>query len=156
MQNFESGTASSTDGTIDVRSFVENPGYISPPSGISYFFHGRGDLTSDNITRTDISVNYTLPIKSVDLFVQAEVFNIFNERAVVSFNEEVLTEDDADWLALFNPFTETPIECPQGAAPEVCQEMGANWQKGPNFGEPESESDYQRPRTFVLSLGLRF
>jgi hypothetical protein len=156
MQNFESGTPSSIDGTIDTRSFVENPGYRTPTSGASYFFFGRGDLSHENVTRTDISAKYTLPIKAVDLFVKVDVFNIFNEQAVVSFNEEVLTEDDEDWLILFNPFTEMPIEGPQGAAPEVCEEMGAHWQKGFNFGELDSESDYQRPRTVVLSLGLRF
>ena len=101
-------------------------------------------------------MNYTLPIKMVDLFVQLEVFNLFNEQGVVSFDEEVLTNDDEDWLAPFNPFTETPVECPQGAAPEVCEGMGANWQKGVNFGLPQEEGDYQTPRRYRVSLGLRF
>jgi hypothetical protein len=156
MQNFESGTRTSTDGSIDTRSFVDNPGYESPSSSFAYYFHGRGDLSHDDVTRTDIAVTYTLPIKALDLYLTAQVFNIFNEQAVLSFDEEVLTEDDEDWLILFDPFTETPIECPQNAAPEVCEDMGAHWQKGVNFGEPNSESDYQRPRTFVLTLGLRF
>jgi len=156
LQSFESGTASSTDGTIDTRSFVDNPGYQNPVSGVSYFFHGRGDLTSEDIIRTDIGVQYSLPIKAVDIYVRADVFNVFNNQAVVSFDETVLTEDDEDYLALFNPWTETPIECPQGAAPEVCEDMGAHWQKGPIFGEPTSESDYQRPRTYRFTLGFRF
>jgi hypothetical protein len=156
LQSFESGTASSTDGTIDTRSFVDNPGYQSPTSGVSYFFFGRGDLKSDDITRTDVAINYTLPIKALDLFVRFDVYNLFNEQAVVSFDETVLTEDDEDWLALFNPFTETPIQCPQGAAPEVCEDMGAHFQLGENFGQPEEESDFQRPRTFVVTFGLRF
>ena len=157
LQSFESGTPTSTDGSIDTRSFVDNPGYASSgPSTVGYFFYGRGDLVSDNITRTDIAVTYTIPIKAVDLFVRADVYNIFNEQAVVTFDETVLTEDDEDYLALFNPWTETPIECPQGAAPEVCEDMGAHFQLGENFGLPEEESDYQRPRTFVVSFGLRF
>ena len=157
LQSFESGTRSSTDGSIDTRSFVDNPGYDSPTSSVGYFFHGRGDLQHDDVTRTDISVNYTLPIKAVDLFIKFDVFNIFNEQAVLSFDEEVLTEDDEDWLILFNPFTETaPIECPQGAAPEVCEDMGAHWQKGENFGQPTTESDYQTPRTFRITVGIRF
>ena len=151
MQRFESGTATSTDGSIDTRSFVDNPGYQIPVSSVSYFFDGRGNLTTDDITATDLSLTYTLPIKALDLFITAQVFNIFNEQAVLSFDETVYTEDDQDYLALFNPFTETPIECPQGAAPEVCEGMGAHWQKGENFGLPTSESDYQRPRTYVAS-----
>ena len=156
LQSFESGTRTSTDGTIDVRSFVDNPGYVSPPSGISYYFHGRGDLKSDDITRTDIGLQYTLPLKKLDIYVRGDVFNVFNEQGVESFDEEVLTEDDESWLELFNPFTETPIECPQGAAPEVCEEMGAHWQKGENFGQPTEETDYQRPRTYRFTIGLRF
>jgi hypothetical protein len=156
LQSFESGTAYSTEGGIDVRSFVDNPGYVSPPSSISYFFHGRGDLESDTITRTDIGIQYTLPLKKLDIYVRGDVFNVFNEQGVEDFDREVLTEDDEDWLALFNPFTETPIECPQGAAPEVCEDMGAHWQKGPNFGQPTQESDYQTPRTFRFTVGLRF
>jgi len=156
LQSFESGTATSTDGTIDSRPYVDNPGYVSPPSGISYYFHGRGDLKSDDITRTDIGIQYSLPIKAVDIYIRGDIFNVFNEQGVESFDEEVLTEDDEDWLAAFNPWTETPIECPQGAAPEVCEDMGAHWQKGPNFGEPTSEFDFQTPRTFRFTIGLRF
>ena len=156
LQSFESGTNSSTDGTIDTRSFVDNPGYRGPTSGVSYFFHGRGDLTTDNIVRTDIGIQYTLPIRALDIYIRGDVFNIFNNDALVGFDEEVLTEDDEDWLILFNPWTETPIECPQGAAPEVCEDMGAHWQKGENFGQPESEADYQRPRTYRFTIGIRF
>jgi hypothetical protein len=158
LQSFESGTRSSTDGTIDVRSFVDNPGYASSgPSSISYYFGGRGNLKTEDITHTDLSVNYTIEFgQRFELYIQAEVFNLFNEQGVISFNEEILTEDDEDWLALFNPFTETPIECPQGASPETCIDMGAHWQKGLNFGLPEGEGDFQTPRRFRVSFGFRF
>ncbi len=156
LQSFESGTATSTDGTIDTRSFVDNPGYLRPTSGVSYFFHGRGDLTTEDILRTDIGVQYSLPIRALDIYIRGDVFNVFNNDALVGFDETVLTEDDEDWLILFNPWTETPIECPQGAAPEVCEDMGAHWQKGESFGQPTSESDYQRPRTYRVTVGLRF
>ena len=101
-------------------------------------------------------MTYTLPIRALDMYVKVDVFNLFNEQGIISFDEEVLTEDDEDYLALFNPWTDTPIECPQGASPEACEDMGANWQKGPNFGQPTGEGDYQRPRTFVVAFGLRF
>jgi hypothetical protein len=91
----------------------------------------------------------------VKLIVQPEVINLFNEQAVTSFNEEVLTSDDVDYLEPFNPFTTAnPVECRQGAPELECK--GAHWQKGPNFGKPETEGDYQQPRTFRFSVGLRF
>jgi hypothetical protein len=48
-----------------------------------------------------------------------------------------------DSLVPFNPFTETPVE-------------GTNWRKGDSWGEAQSDSDYQQPRTFRFSVGLRF
>jgi hypothetical protein len=41
--------------------------------------------------------------------------------------------------------------------------MGANWQLAPTFGQPEvpttaanTAGDFQMPRTFVVSFGVRF
>jgi len=156
LQNFDSGNRTSVDGSIDPSPFKDE-GYVSEPTDISYFFGGRGTLKTDNVFRTDLAVNYSLNlVRGIQLFIQPEVINLFNEQAVVSFDEEVLTSSDVDYLAPFNPFTTQPIECPQGAAESTCESMGAHWQKGPNFGKPDSESDYQQPRTFRFSVGLRF
>jgi hypothetical protein len=43
----------------------------------------------------------------------------------------------------FDPFNETPVE-------------GVNWEYGPNWGEAQAAGDYQQPRTFRFSFGLRF
>ena len=40
-------------------------------------------------------------------------------------------------------------------AGEVPRE-GVNWQKGPKFGQPTAADAYQLPRTYRLSVGLRF
>jgi hypothetical protein len=34
--------------------------------------------------------------------------------------------------------------------------MGANWQTGPSFGQASNIYAYQQPRTFRVSVGLRF
>ncbi|HET7712081.1 MAG TPA: TonB-dependent receptor, partial [Thermoanaerobaculia bacterium] len=156
IQNFDSGTRTSVDGSVDTRPFVTNPGYLTPPSSVDYFFGGRGNLSTDDITRTDLSLNYKLRVfGSFELFVQPEIINVFNEQGVTSYDEEVLTALDctgrstqaagcpAGGLSSFNPFTETPVE-------------GTHYLKGPNFGLPTSEGDYQTPRTFRVSVGLRF
>jgi hypothetical protein len=161
LQNFDSGTRTSVDGVIDSTPYVTNPGYLTPPATVSYFFGGRGNLTTDDITRTDMAINYNVRLfKSVELFIQPEVLNLFNERGVVSYDEEVLTAVDNPTGQViyrpFNPFTETPIECPQGAPAAECQALGAHFQRGPNFGKPDSEGDYQLPRTFRVSVGIRF
>lgn len=157
MQSFDSGTRTSVDGTIDPSPFVNNPGYIETPSGISYYFGGRGNLSTDNIHRTDLALNYKLRLtRGIELFVQPELLNVFNNQGVQSYDEEVLTNSDVSYLARFNPFTQTPIECPQGAAAATCSSMGANFQRGVNFGLPTGEGDYQTPRTFRVSFGVKF
>ncbi|HEU4521748.1 MAG TPA: TonB-dependent receptor [Thermoanaerobaculia bacterium] len=160
LQNFDSGGRTSTEGSIDVTpsgtTFIENPGYLTPPNGIDYFFGGRGNVKHENITRTDLALNFGVNLGRFELFLQPEVLNIFNEQGLTSFNEEILTNSDVEYLAAFNPYTTTAIECPQGAAASECEALGAHWQKGENFGEPSGEGSYQTPRTFRFSVGVRF
>jgi Carboxypeptidase regulatory-like domain/TonB dependent receptor/TonB-dependent Receptor Plug Domain len=144
LQNFDSGTRTSIDGTIDPSPYVTNPGYVSVPTGVSYFFGGRGILKTDDITRTDIAIGYRLRLlRGVDFFIQPEIINVFNRKGVQSFDEEVLTNSDTATLKAFNPFTETP-------------QLGVHYALGPTFGQPNSEGDFQTPRTYRMSLGLRF
>lgn len=145
LQNFDSANRTSLDGSIDPRPYVTTgPDYLDPPASISYFFGGRGNLTTDDIFRTDLAVNYRLNLPAgIQLFVQPEVINVFNAQGVTSYDEEILTNADDDDLLPFNPFTEEPVE-------------GVHWRRGPNFGKPTSEGDFQTPRTFRMSVGLRF
>ena len=143
LQHFDSGGRTSLDGSIDPRPYITNPGYQIPPASVSYFFGGRGAIKTDDVTRTDLSLNYSKRFGAVEVFVQPELLNIFNELAVEGFNEEVLTALDDDDLQAFNPFTETPVE-------------GVHYRRGENFGKPTLESSYQQARTFRVSLGVRF
>jgi hypothetical protein len=157
LQSFDSGTRTSVDGSIDPSPHKNNPGYLTLPTSVSYFFGGRGNLSTDNILRTDLALNYKLRLtRGIELFIQPEVINLFNRQGVQSYDEEVLTNIDTAALLAFNPFTQNPVECPQGAAAATCTAMGANFQRGVNFGLPTTESDYQTPRTFRVSLGLKF
>ena len=143
LQNFDSGGRTSLDASIDTRPYVTNPGYEVPPSSVSYFFGGRGSVKTEDITRTDLAINYAKRFGRVEVFLQPELLNIFNEQAIEGFNEEVLTALDDDTLKPFNPFTETPVE-------------GVHYRKGENFGKPTAESSYQLARTFRVSVGVRF
>ena len=157
LQNVQSGIRTSTDDTIDIRPYVTNPGYQLPPQTVTYFFNGRGDLKHETITRTDLALNYSLRFGKTELFFQPEVINLFDERGVETFNEEIFTSLDPNrGLVAFNPFTQTPIECPQSATAAECTAMGAHWQKGPQFGQPTTEGSYQQVRTLRFSVGMRF
>ncbi|MEM7351947.1 MAG: TonB-dependent receptor, partial [Acidobacteriota bacterium] len=154
LQNFFSGTPYSASGLINNQSFVNNPGYLDPPDNVTYFFSERGAFESDDITRTDISLNYSFRWnafgKSLEIFVQPEIINLFNEDGVEVPGTDINTEDNTAGNScngapcqLFNPFTETPIE-------------GVHWSRGTNFGQATEEDDFQQPRTFRFSVGFRF
>jgi outer membrane receptor for ferrienterochelin and colicin len=165
LESYASGTPYSASGTVNTSwmTNVTNPGYISPPATETYYFSARGAFRYDNITRTDLSFNYAfvIPTLGTDLqfFLEPRVTNLFNEHGVVHGNTTVYTARNKSYLTRFNPYTDTPTECPQGVTTAGC----GNYQLGPSFGQPQTPTtaantlgDYQLPRTFVVSLGVRF
>jgi hypothetical protein len=162
LQRFDSGTPYSHAAGIDTRPFVTNPGYATPPSAAAntYFFSDRGEFQFDDITRTDFSINYSFLWgafgRDLEVFVQPEVLNLFNQDNLVAFETRIRTASTANANGAcpnsgqaqgrcipFNPFTTTPVE-------------GVHWGKFATYGNPRSEADFQLSRTFRLSVGLRF
>jgi len=150
LQSYLSGTPYSAFGKIDVIDYVGDPadfGYANQPGAPTYFFSDRGEFRSENVTRTDLSLNYSFFVNmlggQLEFFIQPEVINVFNESAVTAPDNTVFTARNDSSLEPFNPFTETPVE-------------GTHWRKGDAWGTAESEGAYQAPRTFRFSVGLRF
>jgi hypothetical protein len=154
LQSYASGHPYSAVGTIRTGPFVTNPGYQAPPVRVNYFFSGRGALTTPEVTRTNLSIDYQIRFAGLELFVKPEVVNVFDEEEVDTtdiryFDTTILTADNAASCSPgvpcqpFNPFTTTPVE-------------GVHWVKGPNFGKPINPLGYQQPRTYLISAGLRF
>jgi outer membrane receptor protein involved in Fe transport len=174
LQRFDSGTPYSVAGSINpgCATCPANPGYISIPTTSTYYFSKRGALRTDDLTATDLALNYTLPINRVNLFFQGEVLNAFNRQAVLTPNTTVSV------IRSVNPFTGTYVECPQGVAAAQCRldfPIGTNpnnpigiYQKGPNFGlginattgasllPGGTAGSFQLPRTYRFSFGVRF
>ncbi len=153
LESYDSGQPYQAVGAVDPRKYVANPGYKIPPKSVSYFFTKPAAFRTDNITRTDVALNYSIRVaKSLELFVRPEVLNVFNEKGVVAVDTNVLTRVNAGTgFARFNPFTDTPV---RGPANE--QNPTANYDLGPDFGKPTSAAGYQLPRTFRVGVGLRF
>ncbi len=161
LERYDSGTPFAAVGSVDpIAAGVTDPGYIlaanASSGGFNYYFTDRGAFHWDNITATDVGLNYSLPIARLGFFAQADVINVFNEHAVISGNTTVLTALNSARFKGFNPFTDTPVECPQGASAATCRSMGANWQKGASFGQPTGPTNYQTPRSYRLSVGFKF
>lgn len=146
LENYFSGQPYGANRTIDPSDFVDNPGFLDPPTSVTYFFTDRDAFHTDNIHRSDISLNYSFALnawnRQIEFFVQPEVLNVFGEDGVI----DPQGLDDNEGLTLldsFNPFTETPVE-------------GVHWERSATFGMALNEDDFQDPRTFRLSVGFRF
>jgi outer membrane receptor protein involved in Fe transport len=137
LQRFDSGTPYSATANVNVSNYVNNPGYATPPTAVGYFFSDRGEFRTDDITATDLALNWTLPITRLNVFVQGEMINVFNEQAIITPSASTSV------IKAFNPFTETPVE-------------GVNWRKNASFGKATGPASYQLPRTWRFSAGIRF
>jgi hypothetical protein len=164
LQAFDSGQpygAASTSGIV-IGPYVTNaPSYAAAPATVNYFFTSRDRYRTDNISSTDLALSYAFKVPSigtdVELFVEPRVTNVFNRHGVINVNTTVYTAaNSGKGLAQFDPFSATPTECPRSDSAAQCQALGANWQLGQDFGKPLATTDFQTPRTFVISAGLRF
>jgi outer membrane receptor protein involved in Fe transport len=154
---------------VNVAPYVDNPGYVREPAGsaIAYYYTARDAFRTEAQKRTDFAANYNykLGTRGVNLFVSAQVINLFNQfqlcacgstsvfanpgapgtgAGLQAIDRTVRTPVNSTAVAQFDPFTtQTPVE-------------GVNWAKGPNFGHAQSRFAYTTPRTFRLSFGVRF
>ena len=160
LENYNSGSPYGAAGAVRSYLYVTNPGYISPPTTATYYFTSASAFHTPVVMSTDLSLNYAFTFKAAskdfEIFVIPQVTNLFNEKAVSAPDTTVYDATTNSALANFNPFTTTPVECPQGTAAAACTTMGANWQKGPNFGKPTLAGSWQTPRTIRISVGIRF
>jgi hypothetical protein len=167
LERYHSALAYSAVATIDVRKTssngpangVANPGYEVPPSSVTYYFSKRGAFRVDDIMSTDLGINYYAPaFHGAQFFVEADVLNLFDAQGIEDpdfVNKTVLTRrnnsstarclqsDGTTRCLAFNPFTDKPVE-------------GVHYSKSTTFGQPTSELAYQTPRTYRVSLGLKF
>ena len=179
LERFDSATAYSAVGNISTRFNATtcptcpnnaSIGYATPPAQVPYFFSERGAFRWDDVTATDLGINFELPISSVSLFAQADILNIFNEQAQILGDATVFTprNDPGAGLTRFDPFSGgAPTMCPVRLDPAdngtfaACS--GYNYALSTTFGKPTAATtgsnlngSYQLPRTYRFSFGLRF
>jgi hypothetical protein len=165
LQHYESGLPYEAIGNIDPTPYVTNPGYVNPSANRNYFFTAPGSFRTDDISRTDLALNYSLrKWKTTEVFLQPELLNVFNQAgtvlgrgdangvgATLGIDTAVNTVKTQTGFLPFNPFSATPVQGARNiAAPS------AHYDLSPTFGQPTSKSGYQLPRTFRVSVGVRF
>ena len=159
LQQVGSGVPYAALGTVNPTSFKTNPGYVTPPGNLEYFFLGRDPFRTETTYRTDVSVNYGYRLGRVsdlrpELFFHGELLNVFNQFQLCACGENVFRNGGIVDLATigqgvriiapqFNPYTTEPVE-------------NVHWAKQPNFGAAVDRFAYTSPRTFRFSAGVRF
>jgi len=161
LHNFDSALSYSIAGPINLTRYngaPANPGYNAIPNGL-YYFSDRGALRADDVHSTDLALRATFRAGGLEWFAESDLLNLFDNSAIADpqrLGTTVSTAATSPALLPFDPATQTPTECPRGAAASACTAMGAHYQLAPNFGEPLNDLAYQRPRTYRVSLGVRF
>lgn len=166
LQRFDSGTPYSLVGSVVVSPYTAAidaaTNYVSNPTTLTYYFSKRGEFRFDDVNSTDLALNYELPLGPTSLFVQGQVINALNNQGQIGGDVTVLTNAQSNCLqtgtttrcARWNPYAgEVPVE-------------GVHYQKGPLFGKPTTaattanvaagSASFQLPRTYRVSLGVRF
>src|SRR5207249_4926012 len=116
VQRFDSALPYDANASIDPRPYVTNPGYITPPSTVTYYFTDRFGLRFADIWTTDFSVNWSKKLPALpraELFFRGVLTNVFNNSGQVGGDSTVFTAASpgtATGLQAFNPFTTTPVE----------------------------------------------
>ncbi len=161
LQNFDSGLPYSAVGSISISPYkatlLANSHYVAAPSTSQYYFSTRGQYRMASTTSTNLAVNWERPVVGkVALLLHAYMNNVFNRSAVTSVVTTVNASGNSSTFAAFNPFNDTPIECPIGAAAATCKAMGANFQKSATFGKASSATAFQSTRQYYFNFGVRF
>ena len=158
-------TGFSSSASVDVRPYVTNPGYVTPQGGAreNYYYTARDAFRTEASKRTDLALNYTAPLgegsRKAEVFLSAHLLNVLNKQdlcgcggtvfanggavALNTVGSGVLAPPNSAAMAAFNPFTTTPVR-------------GVNWNYNANFGTPLNRFAFTSPRTFRLSVGVRF
>ena len=136
--------ATNTGTTAEQRSILDELGYASGPAPRTLFFDaGRGSETFDGYGLFDLSFRYSIPVwRSIKPWFEAEIFNVFNNDARISWNTSVTPD-------------------PNGPVDNLGLPTGLV--EGPRFGEATSADDYPQYlpglnglRTIRFSMGFRF
>ena len=130
VATYQDGRVWSRAGAVD---FSDNPAYNSDIGTYTYFVDGRGQNNFDSWWAVDLSANYNIQVwKKLDTFFIVQILNVLDNDSLVAFQTNGTAEETSPGSGVYE-FVE-----------------------GANFGNSRSAADYQPPRRFRFSVGLRW
>lgn len=125
-------------GDDEITAIQEGLGaaYANLPANQTVYFGGRGSESFDSAPLVDMAVNYAVPVfKSLKPWVKVELLNILNNDTLIGWNTDVSQDP---------------------ASPKDRLGLATGYLKGEQFGKADEIGDYPLPRTFRISMGIRF
>jgi hypothetical protein len=110
--------------------------YASGPTSQTLYFNERGSETFAATNIFDFGLTYQVPVfRTLRPWLKIDVFNIFNNDTLRTWNTTVLADPNSPLDSLGLPTGYTP---------------------GPLFGQGTSNVNYPRARGWQMALGFRF
>jgi outer membrane receptor protein involved in Fe transport len=165
LENYDSGRPYPTVFSADLLNYSGAPNisaYAGGGPSTGNYYICRDCNRFQGAASTDLALTYALPITKVQVFVRGVATNVFNQSKLTgsptggSVGMTVNAAGNSSAFVPFNPFTQTPVACPQSTATAQCKGLGANYQLATNFGQATGFTGYQVARTYSFSVGARF
>jgi hypothetical protein len=132
-------------GGFTSAQIARDPGYARRPDRQSVFFGERGAGEYEDIHSLDLAISLGVRVwRSVEPFFKFDVRNVTNEQGLVVFDTVVV------------PCTTAAQAGCDGQAPVDELGLPTKFARGPAFGTARSAADYQIPREYRFSAGIRF
>lgn len=158
--NYRTGQPYSRTGAVALSPV---PQYASSSGSYTYFFDGRGNNRFDNVWSIDTAIRYSVPvIWRVSPFVKLDVRNVLNRDQLIAYQTTgtaVNVGGNLTWVPSGNA---APILANGNPNPNYvasCNPDSGDFTPSTQctgFGRIRGETDYQTPRTFLVTVGLQF
>jgi hypothetical protein len=175
--NYDTGNAFNNSTRFDITDTQAalDPGYASLPTQPTLYFGERGTEVFPDFSSFDFGLLYNLPIyKRLDVFIKADVFNIFNDRKQIGWNNTVLPHcphdarfppghpfdfvGDCDGVQVFGAndagFPVTGVVTSDAQLDALGRPT--QFSKAEAWGDATSNASYNTPREYRFSVGIRF
>jgi hypothetical protein len=138
IYRYDSGRTFRISATLPLTSIQQlianNSGFLNEPSTQTIFFNDGETGHFDASHQLDASATFRFnPRASLGIFLKGEVYNLINTQPLIRFDTQVVPGGPPDALGLPTTYT-----------------------RAASFGQARSATDFQTPRTFRFSIGLRF
>ncbi|HEV7238523.1 MAG TPA: TonB-dependent receptor [Thermoanaerobaculia bacterium] len=133
------------------------PQYVTSSGTYTYFHDGRGNNRFDSVWSLDTALRYSVPVVwRFAPFIKLDVRNILNKNTLISYQTTGTSAVVSGVRTWFPSGNGDPRSATYNAS---CNPDSGSFSPSTactGFGRVRNETDYQTPRTFLITAGLQF